>query len=721
MIISLKHIRRFALLVIMGCGLAAVVALARTSTTDVANENEITRLIAKDLPRMHMTHKPCDDELAENALNIFLDTLDYDHCYFLASDIVAFKSHADELDDRLKKGDIELAYHIYGVLQDRVSNRVNYVETLIDNGFDFTKEESYRWKRKDEPWPADEDEWNALWRKKIKNQYLTQLIGKKLADTNSVEEVDEDVAPTPDLTPEESVKKAYQQYFMLLNDNDLDWVLEQYLTAFARAYDPHTDYMSASNTEDFDIGMKLSLVGIGAMLTTEDGAAKIVRLIAGGPAEKDGRLKPGDKIIAVAQGDEKAVDILHWPLRKTVRLIRGKKGTKVVLTVIRASDPTGGTIDRIDLIREKVKLEEQAAKSEVREIKDEAGITHKLGIITLPEFYADMHGKRENGKEPRSSSRDVKRLLKDLKKQNVEGVVLDLRNNGGGLLTEAVEMTGLFIDSGPVVQVYNRRNTRILTDDDPDIIYGGPLVVLVSRQTASASEILAGALQDYGRAVVVGDSKTHGKGTVQTLANLRRDKPALGTLKVTTATFYRIAGGSTQLRGVKSDITMPSALDSMEVGEEFLPHAMPWTKVYPALYRMNPGVVEYLPELKARSETRRKSDPRYQAYLDLINRLSERQKEDEISLNMDKRLELAKQEKRLQKLLDEATAVPDEEKTDTDNTAENKKKKDEEKDASHDIVMTEALSILSDLIDLQHETPVKKLIAVKEPIPVDMN
>jgi len=388
--------------------------------------------------------------------------------------------------------------------------------------------------------------------------------------------------------------------------------------------------------------------------------------------------------------------------------------------VIRASDPTGGTIDQIDLIRDEVKLEEQAAKSEIREFKDEEGITHKLGIITLPEFYADMHGKRKNGNEPRSSSRDVKQLLKELKKEDVEGVILDLRNNGGGLLNEAVEMTGLFIDSGPVVQVYNRRNTRILTDDDPDIIYGGPLVVLVSRQTASASEILAGALQDYGRAVIVGDSKTHGKGTVQTLANLRRDKPALGTLKVTTATFYRIAGGSTQLRGVKSDITMPSALDAMEVGEEFLPHAMPWTKVYPALYRMDPGVIEYLPELKSRSETRRKSDPRYQAYLDLIDRLAERQHQDEISLNMDKRLELAKQEKELQKLMDDAMAVPDdEEKKNADTTTKDDEKDDEK--ASHDIIMMEALAILSDLIDLQNDTPAKKLIAVEDVVPAGVN
>jgi len=681
------------------CIAGALAVSAKPESSPVPNQEEIAKLVSRQLPRMHMTHKPCDDNVAENALSLFLDQLDYDHCYFLGSDIEQFKAEVRDLDNRLQSGDVEIAYRVYDVLKQRVSNRVDYVDTLLDNGFDLSRDESYTWRRKDEPWPADEEEWNELWRKKVKNQYITHTIGKMLDETNKTDaaSAEEDAPPKPDLTPEESVRKAYKQYLTVLNDNDPDWVFEQYLTAFARAYDPHTDYMSKSNTEDFDIGMKLSLVGIGAMLSTEDGAAKIERLIPGGPAEADGRLKPGDKIIAVAQGDKEPVDVLHWPLRRTVRLIRGEKGTTVVLTVIRASDPTGGTIEDIDIVRDEVKLEEQAAKSEVREFADENGVTRKFGVIKLPEFYADMRSTREDGKEPRSSSRDVRQLLEDLKKDEVEGVVLDLRNNGGGLLTEAIEMTGLFIDSGPVVQVYNRRSTRVLTDDDPETVYEGPLVVLVSRQTASASEILAGALQDYGRAIIVGDSKTHGKGTVQTLASLRGSKPELGTLKVTTATFYRIAGGSTQLRGIMSDIPLPSAFDAMEVGEEFLPHAMPWTKVYPALYRQVSDLRPILPLLQERSEARQKTDSRYQAYANLLSRLTQRHKRNEISLNLDKRLVLAKQERELQKLLEDADPTKE---SDTD----------EEK---QDLVLAEAMYVLSDLIDLQQNP--KKLLAGQMP------
>jgi carboxyl-terminal processing protease len=444
--------------------------------------------------------------------------------------------------------------------------------------------------------------------------------------------------------------------------------------------------LSPNNAEDFNISMKLSLVGIGALLSSEDGAAKIERLIPGGPAEHDGRLKPGDKIVAVAQGDQEPVSILHWPLSKAVRIIRGEKNTKVVLTIIPASDPTGGTISKIDLVRDEVKLEEQAAKGEVRELRGDDGVARKFGVIRLPEFYADMSGRRESGKVPRSSSRDVEKILSDLKTNLIRGVVIDLRNNGGGLLAEAVEMTGLFIGSGPVVQVSDGRATEVLSDDNPDTTYDGPLVVLVNRETASASEILAGALQDYGRAIIVGDTKTHGKGTVQSMANLKNGDPSLGTLKVTTASFYRIAGGSTQMKGVTPDIVTPSILDSMEVGEEYLPHALMWSTVFPALYRRKADLDSILPVLKQQSEERQQKDPRFMAYRSLVEQLGERQKASEISLNLEERLKLARSEKELQKLLQNADV------------------KDAEKDKKNqDIILDEALKILSDFTILQQK------------------
>ncbi len=675
------------------CGLVCAFQASWALSEPAPEKSDAAKILVGTLPRTHISHQVCNDQIATNALDAFLDSLDYDHSIFLASDIEKFRTHATNLDDRLRSGNVSFAYEVYNVLLQRLSNRVDYVDILLTNGFDMTRKEMYEWKRKDSPWPASQAEWDELWRKKVKNQYATKLVAdtlaeeEKAANTNSGPAAatnEEESVSDANLTPEAAVRKGFRQYLTVLNDYDPAWVLERYLTAFTRSYDPHSDYLSPNNAEDFDISMKLSLVGVGALLSSEDGAAKIERLIPGGPAERDGRLKAGDKIVAVAQGDEEPVSILHWPLSKAVRIIRGEKNTKVVLTVIPASDPTGATTKKIDLIRDEVKLEEQAAKGEVKAIQGCDGVTRKFGVIRLPEFYADIKGKREDGKELRSSSRDVKKILIDLMTNGISGIVLDLRNNGGGLLAEAVEMTGLFINSGPVVQVSDGRATEILSDDDPDTIYDGPIVVLVNRETASASEILAGALQDYGRAIVVGDSKTHGKGTVQSMANLKNGDPSLGTLKVTTASFYRIAGGSTQMKGVTPDIVTPSILDSMEVGEEYLPHALMWSTVFPALYRRTADLESILPVLKQQSVERQQKDPQFVAYRSLIEQLGERQKASEISLNLDERLNFARSEKELQKLL---------QKTDG---------KDPEKDKNHqDIILNEALKILSDFTILQ--------------------
>ncbi len=684
-------------------GLAAVAGPLWALSEPAPKTSDAAKILAGTLPRTHIHHQPCDDRIATNALRAFLDSLDYDHSLFLASDIEAFQAEGTHLDDRLRSGNVDFAYKVYNVLLERLSNRVEYVDHLLTHGFDMTAKETYRWKRKDAPWPADEDEWNELWRKKIKNQYAAKLVANTLAEedkaasTNAAAEsvIEEESVGDALLSPEAAVRKGFKQYLTVLNDYEPAWVLERYLTAFTRSYDPHSDYLSPNNAEDFDISMKLSLVGIGAMLSSEDGAAKIERLIPGGPAERDGRLKPGDKIVAVAQGDAAPVSILHWPLSKAVRIIRGEKNTKVVLTVIPASDPAGAITKQIDLVRDEVKLEEQAAKGDVQELQGSDGIVRKFGVIRLPEFYADISGRRLNKNRLRSSSRDVETILADLQTNRISGIVLDLRNNGGGLLAEAVEMTGLFIKSGPVVQVSNGLDTEVLSDDDPDIAYDGPLVVLVNRETASASEILAGALQDYGRAIVVGDTKTHGKGTVQSMANLKNGDPSLGTLKVTTASFYRIAGGSTQVKGVIPDIVMPSLLDSMEIGEEYLPNALEWSTVFPALYRRMAHLDSILPVLKQQSRERQETNPQFTAYRSLVEKLGERQKSREISLNLDERLQLARSEKELQKLLQKTDA------------------KGEEKDAKNqDIILNEALNILSDFTILQQK-PTDVLTAEK--------
>jgi carboxyl-terminal processing protease len=439
--------------------------------------------------------------------------------------------------------------------------------------------------------------------------------------------------------------------------------------------------MSPSSAEDFDINMKLSLVGIGALLRPDEGTARIVRIIPGGPADKDGRLEAGDRIIAVAEGGKEPVSIMHWPLYKAVRLIRGEKDSKIVLTVIPASDRSGTRTRKIDLIRDEVKLEEQAAKGEVKEIDPGNGETRRLGVITLPDFYADFKATSKNEKDARRASSDVKRLINELMLEGIEGLVLDLRNNGGGSLVESIETAGLFISSGPIVQVKERNGVQVLPDADPEINYEGPMIVLVNRLSASASEILAAALQDYKRAIIVGDKQTHGKGTVQTLISLPGDRR--GSLKLTTAGFYRINGGSTQLKGVTPDIIIPSYLDVMDLGEDSLEHALPWDTIRPAMYRAETGLTELVPLLSEQSKERIAGSGEFQAYLAKRERLKERYETKTVSLSLEARIAEAEAEKELDDI--QSGVFLDE----------------ENKDKKKDIVLGETLHILSDMIDLK--------------------
>ena len=511
-------------------------------------------------------------------------------------------------------------------------------------------------------------------------------------------EKQEEIIPEKNLTPEEFIKERYAQFLGILEDSDSKWVLQKYLSAFARSYDPHCDYMSPETSEDFDIDMKLSLVGIGAMLRPEDGTAKIVSLVPGGPADSDtskNHLRPGDKIIGVGQGNEEIVSIRHWPLYKAVRIIRGKKGSKVVLKVIPATDPSGSTTKKVVLIRDEVKLEAREAKSKIKTVDDVDGTAYKLGVIELPAFYADMQGRRANPNY-KSSSRDISKILREMREKDVDGIVLDLRNNGGGSLIEAVMMTGLFIKSGPTVQVRERRNISILPDNNPTIAYSGPLVVLVNRLSASASEILAAALQDYGRAVIVGDSKTHGKGSVQTILRMNRDA-SMGKLKVTNALFYRISGGSTQLRGVKPDIVVSSPYDFMEFGEDFLPNPMEWSTIRTAIYSPFGDLTDIIPEVAELSKKRRETDGPFIAYTKLLKRIEVASSEESLSLNLETRRSKATAEK---ELLDIQNKLMEQGQDD---------------DEANDIVETEALNILVDLIRATEKRKKSMTIAEHQP------
>jgi len=667
---------------------------------------KISRLVAYHLPAFDLNRLSMDAHISTNAFNLFIDSLDPARSYFLQSDIDSFQEDAKTLHKRLNKGDIAFAINAYNILMARIEDRLAFAEKQLEAGFDTETDEIFLWDRKDASWPADRAAWDDLWRKRLKNEYIARLVSKQVyvddptatytvvesntivtaetETTNVLAEAEEEydqAAEDAKLTNEEFILERYEQFKLTMESFDEEMILQRYLSSFSHVYDPHSDYMSPSSVEDFDINMKLSLVGIGAMLRPEDGTAKIVRIIPGGPADQDGRLKAGDKIVAVAQGDEEPVSILHWPLYKAVRLIRGEKDTTVVLSVIPASDRSGTRTKKIDIVRDEVKLEEQAAKSEVKDLKLEGGTSRKLGIITLPDFYADFQATSKNQKDARRASSDVRRLINELLLEGIEGLILDLRNNGGGSLVEAIETAGLFISSGPIVQVKERQGVQVLPDADPEVDYDGPMIVLVNRLSASASEILAAALQDYKRAIIVGDKQTHGKGTVQTLLPLGERK---GSLKLTTAGFYRINGGSTQLKGVTPDIVIPSYLDVMDVGEDSLEHALPWDTIRPAMYRTHTGFSELVPLLTAKSNERIEGNDEFQAYLHKRSRLEERYATKTVSLSLTNRLVEAEAEKELDEI--QNGAFLDDE-------------SDEEKNT--DVIMDETLHILSDLIELQ--------------------
>ena len=691
--------------------LASLPLVGSYAGKDGLDVKKISRSVAYSLPLYHLNQLPLDENISTNAYNLFIDSLDPARSYFLQSDIDVFSKDAKVLNKQLQKGSIAFAEKVFNVLMERIENRNAFIEKTLEEGFDTSIEETFLWDRKDAAWAQNEAEWDKIWHKRIKNEYVTRLVSKQVytdeeeetANTNTVDSAEtiitnidasaegeyDEAAETAKLSPEEFILERYKQFKLTMETFDKEMLLQRYLTAFSHVYDPHSDYMAPSSVEDFDINMKLSLVGIGALLRPDDGMIRIVRIIPGGPADQDGRLKAGDRITAVGQGDEEPVSILHRPLYKTVRIIRGEKDSKVVLTIIPAADRTGTRTKKIDLMRDEVKLEEQAAKSKVREVKLADSTTRRLGVITLPDFYADFSATSKKDKDARRASTDVRRLIEELRYEGIEGLILDLRNNGGGSLVESIDIAGLFIASGPIVQVKERDRIQVLPDIDPETNYNGPMIVLVNRLSASASEILAAALQDYKRAIIVGDRQTHGKGTVQTLIPLGGKRR--GSLKITTAGFYRINGNSTQLKGVTPDIIIPSYLDVMDLGEDSLEHALPWDSIHKAMYRTATGLTELLPQLSEQSSERLENNSEFQSYLARRERLKERFETKTISLSLESRIAEAKAEKELDDIQSGSLLTDPE----------------EEEDDSKDLVLTETLNILSDMIDLK-KNPIAK-------------
>jgi len=660
---------------------------------------EIAEKVARVLPGLHLSHQKLDDSVSRKAWTNLITSFDFDHSYFLQSDLDRFAEMELKIDDAILSGDVSFGYEVYRLFRERLGERYAFVTNMLAHPVSFTKQESYTWKRKNAPWPADRVEQDDLWRRRVKNELLISRLNRELDIANASNKTDKAASATntapaaasttnaPAPTIEENIAEKYKQYKMVIDDLDEESILQRYLGAVAMAYDPHSDYMSPMRKEDFDIDMNLTLCGIGAQLRSEDGAAMIMEIIPGGPAERDKRpykLVKGDKVIGVGQGDEGIVNTLHWPLNKVVRKIRGKKGTKVVLKVIPASDPSGNSTKIVDLIREEIKLEEQAATGRVERVTLKDGSVRSLGYVRLPTFYGTMD-KRYGQPGFRSATVDVAKQIASFNSVNVSGLVLDLRNNGGGSLREAIDLVGLFVRSGPAVQVAERSQVGPLPIRNAysAMAFRKPVVVMINRASASASEIVAAALQDYGRAIIVGDSQSHGKGTVQSVMSL--GKPEYGSIKVTTASFFRINGSSTQIKGVHSDIVIPSLLDGLDMmGEDKLPGALPWSKVRAALYMPVGDVQKFVPRLKELSADRLAHNERYIRYTRYTRRVREASERTEVPLEIEARRGLMKHENELRKL-EEAEE-------------EQEKKKG---DGENDVVLNETLNILSDLVDLQ--------------------
>ena len=651
-------------------------------------------LVQKLLQDHHFAGKPLTEEKARAWIRNYMEALDYNHAFFLESDLQAYQDNYGPVLAKLtQRGDITPAYEIFSGFNDRVRERLAWIKRRLTLPFDFSTEQTYEIDRTRVNWPADRAAAEELWERRLKFDVLREkLVSKSAAASAKAEKKKEE-------DPLTTVTKRYDRLLKNLEDYDNEEISQMYLTALASLYDPHSSYMSPSTLEDFSIGIKLALVGIGAVLSSEDGYCVIKELVPGGPADLDGRLKVGDKIVGVAQGEGLFEDIVDMKLRHAVKKIRGPKNTIVRLQVIPVGS-SAGELREIQITRDEVKLAAQQAsgtiydlpktggaepvavqtlspgepppsalsfwenlKSKVTGAKEDStpatpvpiptrtGDAWRIGIIDLPSFYGDVAGTDSaasgHGATPRSTSEDVELILRQLIQAGVDGIILDLRKNGGGLLDEAVALTGLFIDQGPVVQGKDGKGTVIQrTDDIPGAVYRGPLLVMVGRRSASASEIVAGALQNYERAIIMGEKSTHGKGTVQAVVELGKflqrpdqSQPKAGAVKLTIQKFYLPNGHSTQNRGVIPDIAIPSPLDHMKIGESDLPNPLPWDEIQSTRFQslsINPSVEAVL---KDKSKERLANDPDVAFLQADIEKIRARLEGGTISLHEGRRLE----------------------------------------------------------------------------------
>ncbi len=670
------------------------------------NFTKISRYISQILSERHYLKPKIknNDSLSESFLNKYIEMLDANKSYFYHSDIKAFEGFRYTLDDSVRTGHLDPAYDIYNTFQKRWLERYHYALGLLESSFDFEKQEDYEFDRSDAKWMKNKEEMDRLWKQRVKSDYLALLL-----------------ADEKESKIKASLKKRYKMAIKRISQNTTQDVFDLYINAFALSVEPHATYFSPRDAEEFDIQMKLSMDGIGAHLTTEDVYTVITSLVTGAPAEKSKQLSDGDRIIGVGEGDRgEMIDVIGWRLSDVVDRIRGKAGTKVRLKILPKGEVSANDSKTVELFRERVTLDELEAKSKLinKEVK---GQSLKFGVISVPKFYVDWDAKyshRNTGKpaDYKSTTRDVAKFIKAFESENIDGLIIDLRNNGGGALDEAIELTGLFIDKGPVVQQKNAfGQTNAFNDEEAGVVYSGPLAVLVNSASASASEIFAGAIQDYDRGVIVGE-QTFGKGTVQSVMDINKFslfgnmfEPDLGQFKLTTSKFYRVSGESTQHRGVVPDVIFPSIEDDDERGESRFENALVWDTIGSAQYRTEDRIKTHIQALNKRYQERIKTSSFFNSLKEEISEYRQEKQKKTLSLNLKarKKEQTLKKEKRLlriNKRLQEKGLKPIKDLKDFDDSVfENE-----------DAILDETSEILSDLIEFRGIKKVAENLKKKE-------
>lgn len=674
-------------------GLVAIPALANPQAvnTDEALEplprhEDIGQTVTHFIQRSHYNHIAVDDDLSSRVLDRYIESLDGNRMYLLAGDIEYFDKFRYELDDFVKSKPLDAVYDMFRVYRTRVRERYSYALTLLENEPDFSVEEDFQFDRTEEPWATSSAQLDEIWRRRVKNDVLRHALNE-----------------TPWDEAHDILTKRYKRLLRRMDQTTSDDVFEGFMNAFAHTLDPHSSYLSPRNSEEYRIQMSLSYFGIGASLQPDEDYVKVIGIIPGGPAAIDGKLKPNDLITGVAEGDDgEMVDVVGWRLDDVVDKIRGPGDTVVRLQIIAADALPGSSEKEIALTRGQVKLEEQAAKSDIVTIPHE-GRQWRIGVIEVPSFYRDYRALSSGDKNYTSTTRDVKRLIVELEEQGIDGLIMDLRSNGGGHLTEATALSGLFIDNGPVVQLRNA-NGRISRLDDPDpvarVAYAGPLAVLVDRFSASASEIFAAAIQDYARGVIIGQ-QTFGKGTVQNLYSLDQymkpdpeSENGFGQLTLTIGKYYRVTGESTQHRGVNPDISLPSAIDAEQIGESVRDSALPWDTIETTRFRAGDPLDNTIQSLLVSHSERSKQDPNFQWLVGGIQEYEEARSQKRLSLNLDVRVAEREDELagRLQRENDRRAALNQEPVT----TLE-----DVEEDDVPDVLLEQAADIVRDMAELR--------------------